>query len=171
MQFRLTKNFATDCALKNLQDFTVKSHPLDDWFIDYFHAPRKKIAMIVHGKTLFTFFISYEEAGGAKKISEKFHQILNDFFESHGILHLKNDVDALFSEGLTFTKTSDRTILGHMNDFVRCSQPYPHETSPFDCINQAININNMPVRVTQRNAIFPIDEFNALLGIHIPRRR
>src|SRR3989338_5079890 len=99
MQLRFTKNFAKDCGIKKLRGSEVKSHPLDDWFIDYFYAPRKKVAMIVHGKTLFTFFISYEEVGGAKKIAGKFHHTLNAFFESHGILHFKNDVDALFSEG------------------------------------------------------------------------
>lgn len=89
----------------------------------------------------------------------------------HNLPHFTKDIDALFSEGLTFTKTSDRVILGHMNDFVRCSQPYPGDTDPFDCIARATQINNMPVRVTKRDATFPIDAFNTLLGIHIPKKR
>ena len=171
MQFRLTKNFAKDCGIKNLLSPSEKQNSLDDWFVDYLYGPRKKIAMLVHAKTLLTFFIAYEDAGSAKKIPEMFHQELKKFFKCHFLFHLVDEVDNLFSEGMTFVKTVDRKILGHMNDFVRCSQPLANEKHKFDCKMEAENINNMPMMVTSRDATFPIDKFNVLLNVQLPRRR
>lgn len=172
MQFRITKNFARDCKIQKLTLPNIDTKPLDDWFVDYMLAPKKKVAIITHAKTAFTFFISYEEAGGAKNIPTYFQKVLKQFFTQHALPHLSDEVDRLFSEGMTFTKTVDRKILGHMNDFVRCSQPLPTDTGQFDCVAEAGHINNMPINVTSsRYATYAIDQFNTLLHINIPREK
>jgi hypothetical protein len=171
MQFRLTKNFAKDCKIKKLSDPENKTHPLDDWFIDYLYAPRKKVAIITHAKTAFTFFISYEEAGGARFIPDHFKKKLIAFFNRHSLPQLATEVDALFSEGITYTKTVDRRVLGHINDFVRCAQAMIDNKAPFDCEFHANDINNMPTNAGSKNASYPIERFNELLGIEIPKRK
>ena len=55
IQFRLTKKFAHDCKIIKLSDPIATEHPLDDWFIDRMIVDRKKIAIITHAKTAFTF--------------------------------------------------------------------------------------------------------------------
>lgn len=170
MQFRLTRNFARDSKIKKLIEPNIDTKLLDDWFVDYMLTPRKKVAIITHAKTAFTFFISYEEAGGAKNIPKYFQKVLNQFFTQHALPDLADEVVFLFSEGVTFTKTVDRKILGYMNDFIRCSQPLPTDTGQFDCIAEAEHINNMPINLTSRYATYAIDQFNELLNINIPRQ-
>jgi len=170
-QFRLTQKFALDCKIKQLLKPAISEHPLDDWFIDRLIVDRKKIAMITHAKSTFTSFIPYTDAGGAKGIISHFKVQLKLLFLSNSLPELALEVDRLFSGELVLTKTVDRKILGHMNDFRRCSEPYPGDPYPVDWSDAAERINNMPTKgIDDSDWQYPIERFNKLLGIHLPKR-
>jgi hypothetical protein len=164
-QFRLTKKFANDCKIQQLLEPTITKHPLDDWFIDYMLAYRKKIAVITHAKTAFTFFISYSEAGGAKNIIPCFKNKLRQFFETHSLSTLALETEKLFAGKHIYTKTVDRKILGNMNDFIRCATPYSDETSPIDWQERMTKTNMMPIYACKPNGFYPLERFNELLGL------
>lgn len=170
-QFRLTQKFATDCKIKQLIEPVVTAHPLDDWFIDRMIVNRKKIAMITHAKSTFTFFTPYADAGGAKEMIPYFANQLKDFFQRNLLPTMALEVDKLFAEAVTFTKTVDKKILGHMNDFRRCSEPHPGNPFPVDWLDTADRINNMPTNVSSRDSSYPIENFNKLLRINLPKRK
>lgn len=169
-QFRLTQKFATDCKVKRLLEPVITTHPLDDWLIDRMIVDRKKIAMITHAKSTFTFFIPYADAGSAKGMIAYFKNQLKELFQQNSLTALALEVEKLFAEEPTFTKTVDRKILGHMNDFKRCAQPYPNDTYPIDWQDIAERINNMPIDAGSRDSSYTIERFNALLGINLPKR-
>ena len=148
----------------------VTSHPLDDWFIDKIIIDRKKIAMIVHAKTIFCFLIPYADAGGAKNIPEYFKKTLKDLFQGNALPELALEVDKLFSEPTFFTKTADKKILGHMNDFKFHTEPYADEPLPVNWHDTAERINNMPTKGGSEDWMFPVERFNQLLGINLPKR-
>lgn len=131
-QFRLTQKFATDCKIKQLLEPAATKNQLDDWFIDRLIVDRKKVAMITHAKSTFTFFIPYADAGGAKGMIDYFKCQLKELFQANSLPALALEVDKLFVDELTYTKTVDRKILGHMNDFRRCAEPYPGDPLPVD---------------------------------------
>jgi hypothetical protein len=168
-QFRLTQKFATDCKIKQLIEPVITAHPLDDWFIDRLIIDRKKVAMITHGKSAFTFFIPY--ADGAKGMIDYFKEQLKDLFLRNSLPTLALEVDKLFAGELVYAKTVDRKILGHMNDFRRCSKPYPGDPYPIDWQDKVERINNMPINADSRNSSFPIENFNELLCINLPKRK
>lgn len=170
-QFRLTQKFAADCKIRQLNNPAITTHPLDDWFIDRMIADRKKIAMITHGKSTFTFFIPYADAGGARKIISCFKMQLQELFQKHSLPVLAMEIDKLFTGECIFTKTVDRKILGHMNDFRYCSTPYEGDPLPVDWNDTAERINNMPTKGSGGDYLYPIDRLNALLGIQLPKRR
>jgi len=170
-QFRLTHKFATDCKVKQLVEPIITSHPLDDWFIDRLIVDHKKVAMITHGKSAFTFFIPYADAGGAKNIIDYFKGQLKELFQANSLPTLALEVNKLFANELTYTKTVDRKILGHMNDFRRCSEPYPGDPYPIDWQDKAERINNMPINAGSRDSSYPIEDFNEILGINLPKRK
>ncbi len=170
-QFRLTQKFATDCKIKQLLEPAATDNPLDDWFIDCLIADRKKVAMITHGKSAFTFFIPYADAGGAKGIIDYFKEQLKDLFLHNALPTLALEVDKLFTDEHTYTKTADRKILGHMNDFKYCSAPYPGDPNPIDWQDRAERINNMPINAGSRHWSYPIENFNELLGVNLPERK
>jgi hypothetical protein len=64
-QLRLTQKFAKDIKVESLIEPPPISKLLDDWAIDRIIIMRKKIAIITHVKSLLTFFVSYNEIGGA----------------------------------------------------------------------------------------------------------
>lgn len=170
-QFRLTQKFAADCKIKQLIEPAATMRSLDDWFIDRMIVDRKKIAMITHAKSTFTFFIPYADAGGAKGVINYFKIQIKEMFQRNALPTLSLDVDNLFSEELVFTKTVDRKILGHMNDFKRCAEPYPDDPRPINWHDIAERINNMPTKGDPQDWLYPIERFNVLLGIHLPRRK
>lgn len=169
-QFRLTQKFATDCKIKQLIEPVITAHPLDDWFIDRLIVDRKKVAMITHAKSTFTFFIPYTDAGGAKGVINHFKNQLKTLFLTNSLSELALTVDKLFTSDITYTKTVDRKILGHMNDFRRCSEPYHGDPYPIDWKDKAERINNMPINAGSRDWSFPIERFNTLLDINLPKR-
>lgn len=170
-QFRLTQKFASDCKIKQLLEPVNCDNPLDDWFIDRLIVDRKKVAMITHGKSAFTFFIPYADAGGAKGMIDYFKKQLKSLFLRNSLPALALEVDKLFTDEPTFTKTVDRKILGHMNDFRRCSEPYPGDPYPIDWQDKAERINNMPLNAGSRDSSYAIENFNELLGTNLPKRK
>lgn len=169
-QFRLTQKVAIDCKIKRLLEPATTVHPLDDWFIDRMIVDRKKIAMITHAKSTFTFFIPYADAGGAKEITSYFKNQLKALFQRNSLPALALEIDNLFAEAPIFTKTVDRKVLGHMNDFKRCSEPYPGDPYPVDWFDAAEHINNMPTRGGVSDWLYPIERFNKLLSIDLPKK-
>jgi hypothetical protein len=127
--------------------------------------------MITHGKSAFTFFIPYADAGGAKGIIHYFKEQLKDLFLRNSLPTLALEVNKLFAGGPTYTKTVDRKILGHMNDFRRRSEPYPGDPYPIDWQDKAERINNMPLNAGSRDSSYAIENFNELLGINVPKRK
>lgn len=170
-QFRLTQKFATDCKIKKLPEPVVTPHPLDDWFIDRMIVDRKKIAMITHAKSIFTFFIPYADAGSAKEMITYFGFQLKKLFQRNSLPALIVELDKLFAEETTFVKTVDRKILGHMNDFKRCAEPYPDDPLPVDWHDTAERINNMPTKDGKHDWLYPVERFNKLLDINLPKRK
>jgi len=170
-QFRLTQKFATDCKIKQLHEPFTTTHPLNDWFIDRMIVDRKKIAMIIHAKSTFTFFIPYADAGSAKGMIGYFKNQLKELFQKNSLPALVLEVEKLFAEEPIFVKTVDRKILGHMNDFKRCAEPYPSDPLPVDWHDIAERINNMPTKGGEQDWLYPVERFNNLLGVNLPKRK
>jgi len=168
-QFRLTHKYAKDCQISTLSQPQAINHPLDDWFIDIIRINRKKIAIATHAQSTFTLFIPYAEVGGAKEIPENIGILLKIFLQNHGLSEWSKQVEILFSEPITFCKTVDKKILGHMNDFKWCAASYiddsPGCLHPIDWNQVANRINTMPVNFSLANQfIFPIEMLGKLIG-------
>lgn len=170
-QFRLTQRFASDCKIKQLHDPASTIHPLDDWFIDCLIVNRKKITIITHGKSTFTFFIPYADAGGAKNMIYYFEDQLKKLFLTNSLPLLALEVDKLFTDDPTYTKTADRRILAHMKDFKRCAELDSDDPFPVDWKEITEQINNRVINIHARNSSLPIENFNALLNINLPKNR
>ena len=165
-QFRLTQKYAKDCRIGVLPDPRPALHPLDDWFIDVIRVNRKKIAMATHAQSTFTLFIPYAGMGGAAAVPEAIGIQLKEFLSHHNLLEWVEQVSVLFSETVTFSKTADRRILGHMNDFKWCVKGYTeHLSEPINWSQIANKINNMPVNFAAAGEyIYPTEMLGRLIG-------
>ncbi len=153
-QLRLTQKFAKDLKLKNLNEFKEVSSLFDDWVVDVVRVNRKKIAMVTHVKSLLTFFIPYQSIGGAKNIPQAIGVLLSEWIANNGYSRYYQEINELFNQPFHFCKTSDRKVLGHMNDFKRCAS-FTWCRCPFDKINWielADDIADMPVTTYKKSA-------------------
>ena len=159
MQFRLTKKFAKDIKISQLREPIDTISPLDDWFIDVIRVSRKKVAMVTHAKSTYTFFIPYELAGGAKAIPEAIIVSLRYLLHRHDVTGYSESIDALMTSEPIFCKTVDRKILGHMNDYKRCSD-YILETEGIYAAEVAMA--DMPICINSIHTC-PIEKLGELL--------
>lgn len=170
-QFRLTKKFSIDCKVNNLSEPLAPLHPLDDWGIDRMVVDRRKVAIITHVKSAYTFFIPYADAGGAKGIVACFKMRLIKLFHDNGIDSMVKKTDRLFSGDYFFTKKVDRRLLGHMNDFRRCAMPYPEDPRPIDWADEESRINNMTIKGGIKDWMYPVERFSEIIGANLPKRQ
>ncbi len=116
-QFRLTHKFASDLKV-SLKGFPKPQiHPLDDWICDVFRVNRKKVALLTHAETLISFLVPYREVGGANNVLDFLPVELESYLR---YLDLENWVPSMlkiFEKPPVFTKTKNKKVLGHMNDF------------------------------------------------------
>ena len=119
-QFRLTRKFADDVKIKDLQAPELVTPILDDWFIDTMRVQRKKVAVATHGKSLLTFLFPYEQIGGAKSVPDCIPVLLAEFFHVNDMQINRKTLNSIFRSTNVFCKTNQRTITGHMNDFKKC---------------------------------------------------
>jgi hypothetical protein len=119
-QFRLTNKFARDLKISLDKSPTETFHPLDDWVGDVFQLGRKKVALLSQAKTFISFIFPYAEVGGAKNILEFLPIEIDEYLRD---LNLESWVEStllILNQPHVFTKTENRKVLGHMNDFKQC---------------------------------------------------
>lgn len=168
-QLRITQKFARDIKVGLLIEPLPISKLLDDWAIDRTIIMRKKIAIITHVKSLLTFFVSYNEIGGAKNIPDCIEVLLSQWFYEQDLEECAEQTIELFKEPITFCKTSDRKLLGHMNDFKCCFEArVSHNYKPLagiDLEEETRAINGMPVITTKNKYSTPTELMLQLLRV------
>ncbi len=168
-QFRLTQKYAQDCRVGELIEPSPMRHLLDDWFIDVIRIQRKKVAMIVHAKSLFTFLLPYADIGGARNVPACLQVLLQNFLEEHELSDRYKQLENLFRREAVFCKTNDRRVLGHMNDFKRCLEAPvnygPRADSPANFEELADVINQIPINFgADKYSSNPLKQFLKLLA-------
>jgi hypothetical protein len=132
-QLRVTQKYARDLKLTSLEKPSFVTPVLDDWMIDVVRVHRKKVAMATHVKTMLTFFIPYQDVGGAVGIPKSIGVLLSQWLYNHDFPKFGEEAIQLFNQGSVFCKTEDHKVLGHMNDFKRC---YVWDMARAPCLEQ-----------------------------------
>lgn len=134
-QLILTQKYAKDCRITTLAMPVLIINSLDDWVIDVIRVQRKKVAMITHVRSILTFFIPYSHVGGTASIPACLGVLLQEYIRDHELEQYEKDIkDLFFSDQFIFTKTNNRKIIGHMNDFKNILKGLTTNTN-FDNIN------------------------------------
>lgn len=164
-QLRLTKKFALDCKIKSLQTPSLTTEPLDDWIMDVIRVHRKKVAMVTHVKTLFTVFVPYSSIGGAKNIARALPTIIGSRLKSYQYPFSQESLQEIFNRDHIYCKTDNRKVLGHLNDFKRCIEPFldePYEYLNWDHLSN--KVNNIITNVNSIGYTHPYELMSNLLN-------
>ncbi len=106
---------------------------------DVFRADRKKIAILTHVQTLISFIFPYSEVGGGKNVLELLPIHHEEYLKDNDLDEFVDSMIAIFNQPHIFTKTENRKVLGHMNDFKRtvlCSL----DKTPEELLKDSLNI-------------------------------
>lgn len=147
-QFRLTHKFARDLRINALSEPNETESLFDDWIIDVIRVERKKVAIVLHAKTLLVFAIPYIAVGGVKHIPAHISVILQHYLDSEQSVQHIAHVQTLFKTKSSFCKTNNRQLLGHLNDFKAIIHCYANSNS-FEHINWytiACKLHKTPVK-------------------------
>jgi hypothetical protein len=166
---RLTQKFAKDIKVNKLLEPPQVSKILDDWAIDRLTIKRKKIAIITHARSYLTFFIPYTDVGGAKNIPECIGILLSQWLNDQDLWGLGEQAANLFQDKIvTYCKTVDRKLLGHMNDFkkgVEARVYYHHKDFPdINWDEESELINDIPITIANNKCTTPERLMLHLLG-------
>lgn len=162
-QIRLTHKFAKDLKVEKLNLPQKTHHPLDDWFFDYLFVRRRKIAVITHASSLFTFFIPYAEAGGAKNLVSYFTEQLINNIRHFTTPSAISEVFQLFQTPSYYCKTIDKRVLGHMNEFKRMISFYDEGQFRMDWHVLSSKANETPI-FYGKECSYPLDAFNRIIA-------
>ena len=149
-QFRITQKFATDYKIKILAEPKQTNNIFDDWVIDRLIVKRKKVAMITHIRTVYTWLIPYSSVGGVKNIPNVLPSLLQEFLHRNDFMTLTGEMEDTFKLPHSFCKTQSRRVVGHMTDFKHQVNIYCYYSQHFEDINWkeiADRINDTPIGV------------------------
>lgn len=153
-QFRLTIKFAADMKLKVLNNPRSVAKYIDDWAIDVFRIQRKKVAMVTHAKSYFTFLTLYKSVGGAKDIPNWIGVMVSHYIAKFGYIEASYEAQNILETKHFYCKTNNRKLLGHMNDFKNLATLMTDELD-FEEINwEALSdkINQTPIKI--KNSLY-----------------
>ncbi|MCF6777932.1 hypothetical protein L3V83_15320 [Thiotrichales bacterium 19X7-9] len=124
-QFRLTQKLSKRLKIDDLSEPKVIDEPFyDDWIADIFKIQRKDVIVFMHVKTRIGLSMPLYEIGGAKNILDCFpallewhiNELLITNYEDFGS-RIRNFFESTNLNKIYFCKTSDRSVLTHLNQF------------------------------------------------------
>jgi hypothetical protein len=142
-------------ALKTSGDVLNNADKFNEWYANIFYIDRKKCLICTNAKTLYTIYcfgINKEELTGlAKVVKVEFGKaLLKEGVTTEAAEHLL----AGWNEVL-IDKTIDKSILGSMNDYVRCAKWRIYDMGGFDCFDREeirYETNRMPMSSLKYNS-------------------
>lgn len=143
---------------------TLNPETLGDWYANVLHIDRKKCILFTNEKTLYSFLIPKVKKVNLHNIEEEFLINLNLNLQAEGFgLESINKVMQEHTQ-LGFAKTSNKSVLGSMNEFAFEYDFLIRKEGGFD--NVKILQINQQVNRTPMSAIkyqYPIETLKTLL--------
>ncbi|CAA6822233.1 MAG: Unknown protein [uncultured Sulfurovum sp.] len=153
-------------ATKKLQDMVgvkttelpTESDSFTSWHGNIFMIGRKKCLLVTHNESLYSVFLY----GVTKKEMNNLREILKSHLaellrrDDFVLPHIVKMLDTL--ESITYMKTSDRSVMGNMNDMVHMLKYY---NMTEDELSLSARINHTPY--SRGKFHFPVDILKRLL--------
>ncbi|MFC1621587.1 DUF6933 domain-containing protein [Candidatus Omnitrophota bacterium] len=147
------------------KDISDKS-TLGEWYANLFYFDRRKHVIFINARTLFTFIAFDVKKPEIKNLGKLFRiglgkTLLEENFEGALIQRLVNEC-----QGIQFTKTHNRSVLGVMNDHVRHAKyMLMDETGMWNLSNIIKQLNRTPLLT--KEFTFSVEELGRVLGIKV----
>ena len=168
------------CTKKLIDELTRNGHSLagepDDipvlheWYANIFRIERRKCCLFTHATTLFSFFVPGLTKPAFVNFQATFNKNLDLALRAEGLMMAPAEADAAPESGLGILKTSSRSVLGSMNDFIYGIHDYVELDGGLAyCDVQDVNnrLNSTPMGAL--DYAYPINAFAEALVKHGPK--
>lgn len=160
-------------STKKMQDFVgVKTAEVPDetqrfqsWHANLFYLNRKKCLLLTHNESLYSLFLYNVSKKELPMLMERIEkqlkeQMRRDDFTIAQIAFVLESLDEI-----RYTKTSDRSVLGYMNDmsYIVKSRAAYNETT--DALDLSRRLNSTPYK--KAGFAYSLDMFKHLINEHL----
>lgn len=163
MIIRLANNLAKKVKEKNLPLLPADPNPYADWTARLFMADRSQYILITNTASLYSVVIFGKGITNSNYLIHKMMDMLRDVMEKDGLRLIYEKQIAPQGGLFSFSKSSNRSVIGSMNDLVYQAQVcLEHdELSPYDL---AFRLNEVPMSYLKYS--HPREAFQHLVPEH-----
>lgn len=104
--------------LPPIEDIDHKPTLLGNWHANLIRIERRKCVLFTNDETLFSLFVPMLKKPQFQNLTAVFMENLVSTLRHEGLERYVDQIVADYENNLSFTKSSSRSILGYMNDFV-----------------------------------------------------
>ncbi len=151
----------TVCATKKLADHigvalgTERPEPttrLGDWYANRVFLRPKQHVIFVNEATLLPVIVP---AAPAKTLPQRFVRQYGNVLRALGVDEASIAIETASMDTVNWTKTSNRSVVGSMNDFIKHIEYRPDLTAELSLTQLAARLANTPCRAGRRDPIWP----------------
>jgi len=159
MIFRLTQKLAKKIKLPPLQFLLPAQNPFIDWTANLFTAQRAQYIIVTNTASLYSLIMYGRGITNDNELIRRTLSFMREFMTDDGCEFLYRRLIAPHTAGVSFSKASNRRVIGSMNELIYESRLYLVERrlSPFETSSR---INETPMSYLDYN--IPKEAFRLL---------
>ena len=167
MIFRLSRALCTKVKAGALGAMPPHENPLLDWSAHVFVVDRKQFILLCNTGSLLAVVVEGKEVTNEDSFRERAFEGMQAFMASLGYDSAFQTVISASREPLRFAKPLNRSVLGSMNDLIRCAKS-KIRSNDFTAIEIIDRLNIMPMSMlamrTSRSYAIPRDVFREMVN-------
>ena len=167
MIFRLSRALCTKVKAGALEAVPQHKNPLLDWSAHVFTADRKQFILLCNTGSLLSVVVAGQGVTTEDRFRERAFEGMWAYMASLGYDSVFRAVISGSSEPLRFAKPLNRSVLGSMNDLIRCAKS-KIRSNDFTAIEIIDRLNIMPMSMlatrTSRSYAIPKDVFREIVN-------
>ena len=159
MIFRLTQKLAKKIRLAPLQALPPGQNPFIDWTANLFTAGRAQYIIVTNTASLYSLIMYGRGITDDNELIRRTLSFMREFMTYDGCEFLYRRLIAPHAAGVSFSKATDRRVIGSMNELIFESGFYlvERQLSPFET---SCRINETPMSYLDYNR--PREAFRSL---------
>jgi hypothetical protein len=159
MIFRLTQKLAKKIKLPPLQALPAGQNPFIDWTTHLFTAERAQYIIVTNTDSLYSLIMYGRGITDDNELIQRTLSFMREFMTDDGCEFLYRRLIAPHTARVSFSKATDRRVIGSMNELIFESKFYlvERQLSPFETSCQ---INETPMSYLDYNS--PKEAFRLL---------
>jgi hypothetical protein len=146
MILNLSSSLAKKLACRPQATSTDPPLPFQEWYGHIFYAARKPYILTIEAGSIFTTIIESKGILDPEDYADSLVIEVKNLCKLYGLQKQAFEILSSRSEGITVNKSSNRSLVAHVNEMIYHARSYMEERN-MDRIEAAILVNEMPIKM------------------------